>query len=435
MKRCVMVVLLLVALHGGARAITLEAALARTLERNPQIRAAKLQLEEAAGRRLMLRSRGLPDVRVGVPVGVQGGKRAGEKSVQPFAFGVGSFIQPLFDPAVPASFRRGDVGLLIAQQRLNVAIVEQLHAARLAFYTAAYNNSLGAFAEAQRQRLQRNVQAQSDRYQIGRADRAAVTSAHLLEAEVNPRLEEIHRLTSGALLQLSQSMADEQLPTIEGELQFANVNLDLQRETKEALEDRADLKLARLLVRAATEDQRIIEAQYYPAINATIGGTYIPVSDVRQGSSGSARRSEDVVSSEVRLGGTFTWRVIDNGLVTGAVIQQRAAREINELVLARLEADVPRELTRIRNNLQSLQARYDGLTKGAAVAERTVADVQTNLAEGRASQLEYRSAETSFLETRASLLRAAYEQSIALAERDRVTGRYFQFSDATGKVH
>ncbi len=43
------------------------------------------------------------------------------------------------------------------------------------------------------------------------------------------------------------------------------------------LRRRADMKLARLLVRAAGEDQRIIEAAYYPALDATFSGTYIPV--------------------------------------------------------------------------------------------------------------------------------------------------------------
>ena len=41
--------------------------------------------------------------------------------------------QPLFNASIPASRRRGDVEVLIAKQKLNVAVSEQLHAARLAF--------------------------------------------------------------------------------------------------------------------------------------------------------------------------------------------------------------------------------------------------------------------------------------------------------------
>lgn len=432
---------ILVCCPNVVHAITLEAALARTLEHNPTIREAKARLEEAAGRRVVLRSIAYPNARVLVPAGVQGGKRAGEKDVQPFAFARGLLTEPLFDAAIPATFRRSNIEVLLAEQRLNVAVLEQLHTARVAFYTAAYNESIRAVGEAQRQRLETNVKAQSDRYQAGESDRQAVTVARLLEADLKPRVEDSRRASSGALLKLAETMGEDlgpkgKIPRIESDLQFSAVSIDVDAESSAALARRPDLKLARLLVQAAREDQRIIEAAYYPAIDATISGDYIPISDIRGGSEGSARRSDDVVSSEARFGAAYTWRVIDNGRVGGAVARQRAAREINELVLAKLEAEVPRELTRIQNNLRALQARHEALGKASVVAEQTVADVQNNLTQGLSSQLEYRTAESSFLETKAGVLSVAFEQNLALAERDRITGRYFQFSDDTaGKLH
>ena len=422
-------------------AITEEAALARTLEKNPSILQAKTRLEQAAGRRVLLRATSLPDARIAIFGGVQGGERAGEDDTQPFAFGQGFFAQPLFNAAIPASYRRGNIELLVAQQQLNVAVVEQLHTARVAFYTAAYNDSLRALGEAQRQRLEGNVAAQSDRYQVGRADRGALTMARVLDQELTPRLEESRRISGGALLKLAQTMGDDlgrgaQLPTAEAELQFASVRRDVDSGSTAALQRRADLKLARLLVRAAAEDQRIIEAAYYPAINGTISGDYIPVAEIRRGSEGSARRSDDIISSEARAGLGYTWRVVDNGRVLGAARRQRAIREMNELVLARLEAEVPRELTRISNNLRALEARQAALMKAATVAERNVGDIQNSLSEGLSSQLEYRSAESSFLESKAGVLTVAFEQKLALAEWDRATGRYFQFSDDTrAKLH
>ena len=420
------------------RAITLDAALARTLENNPQIRNARTALEEASGRRLVFRATGLPDIRVLIPAGVQGGHRAGEKSVQPFAFARGALTQPLFNAGVPAAYRRGNIEVLLARQRLNLAVMEQLHATRIAFYTAAYNGSVGELAEAQRQRLRNNAVAQADRYQAGQTDRSALSVARVLEEQVQPRVEAARRLHDGALLTLAQTMGDDlgpgaKLPTADGELPFEPIEVDAEAEAEMALANRADLQLARLLVRAAVEDQRIIEAAYYPAISVGVSGDYIPVSDIRRGSEGSARRSDDIVSSEARIGAAYTWQVVDNGRVHGAAMQQRAVREINELVLARLEAQVPQELTRIKNNLHALAARHDSLARAAGVAEKTVGDVQNNLAEGLSSQLEYRTAESSFLETKAGLLSVAYEQHLARAEWDRAAGRYFQFSDDTGK--
>jgi outer membrane protein TolC len=417
-------------------AITLDAALARTLEKNPEIVQARIALEQAAGHRLVFHSTALPDLKLQGLAGLQGGKRADEPTLRPFAFARGFFTQPLFDAAVPASWRRGNIEVLIAQQRLNVAIVEQLHATRIAFYTALYNDSLRVLGEAQRERLAQNVTTQSDRYRAGQSNRAAIMSAQLLERELEPRIQEVQRGYDGALLTLATVMGDDvSQPAAtarpNGELQFAPVSYDLASETAAALSQRADLQLARLLVRAAAEDQRIIEAQYYPALDATITGLGIPVT-VRTANSGSALSSNDVLSSEIAGGVAFTWRVVDNGKVGGQVARQRAIRQMNEISLRQLEANVSLELKRISNNFRAIEGRWKSLNTAVAGAEQNVNVVQRTLAEGLSSQLEFRTAESSFLETKSALLSAAYQQDVARAEWDRATGRYFQFSEDTG---
>jgi len=191
-----------------AHAITLDAALSRTLEKNPEILQARIALEQAAGHRLIFRSTAWPDLRMQGLAGVQGGKRADQPPLRPFAFARAFFSQPLFDAAIPASLRRGNIEVLIAEQRLNVAIVEQLHTTRIAFYTALYNDSLRVLGEAQRERLAQNVTTQSDRYRAGQTDRAAIVSAQLLERELEPRIQDVQRLYEGALLTLATAMGD-----------------------------------------------------------------------------------------------------------------------------------------------------------------------------------------------------------------------------------
>ena len=62
--------------------------------------------------------------------------------------------------------------------------------------------------------------------------------------------------------------------------------------------------------------------------------------------------------------------------------------------------------------------------------------MQENLASGLASPLEYRVTQNAFLETKSGLLDAIYQHNLAVAEWDRATGRYFQFSDDTAQnVH
>jgi len=76
------------------------------------------------------------------------------------------------------------------------------------------------------------------------------------------------------------------------------------------------------------------------------------------------------------------------------------------------------------------------LNAAVAGAEQNVNVIQRSLAEGLSSQLEFRNAESSFLETKGTLLSAVYQQNVARAEWDRATGRYFQFSeDTTRKSH
>ena len=434
-------VALLISSAPATSALTLEEALQAAVDKNPEIQKAKSKVEQASGRRLIFRAVALPDGVIGVAGGDQGGHRAGSSSNQPFGFGYGQFSQPLFDASIPASYRRGNIELLIAQQQLNMAMETQLHATRVAFYSALYNRSLHTLREEQRQHLEENASSQKARYEAGLVDRSVATGAQLQTRELDPRVESAQRGYADARLKLSEAIgndldANAALPDPEGDLSYARVDVDLDKQTDAALEHRADLVLARLLVKAAEEDQRIIQAGYYPKIDATMAGELIPVSGIRRESTGSPRRTDDIVSSEVRLGAVYSWRVVDNGKVYGAVMKQRSIREINELELHKLEAAVPRDLARIRNNLKAIATKQQELLTATSAAELNAKIVQENLAGGLASQYEYRLMESTLLETRSAVSTLAFQQKLALAEWDRTTGRYFQFSDDTArKLH
>lgn len=420
---------------GTMDGLTLDALLQSTVANNPEIQMAKNDLERASGRRLILRSIALPDAAIGVVGGDQGGHRAGQKSNQPFGFAYGGFTQPFFNAAIPASYRRADLEVLIAQQKLNVAMVEQLHSARLAFYTALYSRSLKGVQSEQRKRLEQNISTQKDRYESGLAQRGVLVGAEVQTRELDPPIEASQRAYDGAVLKLAEAIGEDigpsaLLPEPAGELKFVPVVIDLGSETTKAVQSRPDLQLARLLIRAAKEDQRIIEAAYYPTINAVVAGEYIPVSSVRRTQSqGSPRRSDDIVSSEVRAGGAYTWRVVDNGKTYGAVMKQRSARAINELLLHQMEADAPRDLARIKHDLEAIAEKQGLLAHASTAAAENAATVQQNLAGGVVSQYEFRLAQNAQLEIQSGLLTLAYQQQLALAEWDRATGRYFQFSN------
>src|SRR5258707_15218268 len=285
----VFAIILIVSLTHATRAVTLQAAVQTRLGSTAAIQEAKSGLEQAAGQRLVFRSVVWHDAELSVPAGVQGGHRGGESGTKGFAVGRGVLTQTLFNAGLPASMRRGDVEVLIAQQQLNVAVVEQLHAARLAFYAALYHRSLESIREEQRQKLAENVTTEKDRYEAGLANKSAFTGASVQASELVPEIESAHRAYRESQLKLAEAMAIDSakstLPEPEGELQFIPMRLDVDSETAGALRRRSDLKLARLFVRGANEDQRIIAADYYPVVAGTINGEYVPVKGIpRQGS-------------------------------------------------------------------------------------------------------------------------------------------------------
>lgn len=432
MKAKFAAVIFLMSILPVARGITLDAVMSKTLENNPEIQRAKSNLEAATGRRIVLRSIAWPNARLNLPAGVQGGDRAGSTDTKLFGFVRGSLNQPLINAAIPPSFRRGDVEVLIAEQQLNLAVEQQLHAARLAYYSAAYNRELLSVREKQRAHLDENVASQSDRYRAGLIDRSAFTTATIEARELDPMVEGARRSYSAAELQLAELMgvalsSNQTALAPDGGLTFVPVNVDLNTETEVALQRRTDIKLARLLVRAANEDERIIAAGYYPSANGLITGDYIPVTGIHR--EGSTSRTQDFLGSEIREGAAYTWQVIDNGKVTGAVIKARKAREINEVQLHKLEASVGRQLSQIRNDLKGTEARYQSFAAGTSTAEQTAAGIQQNLGSGLASQLEYRLAEGSSLKTQTGLLEASYLHNVAQAEWDRAAGRYFQLAE------
>src|SRR5205807_740886 len=158
-------------------------------------------------------------------------------------------------------------------------------------------------------------------------------------------------------LKLAEAMAIDPakstLPEPEGELQLVPIRVDVDSETAAALQRRADLKLAHLFVRVANEDQRIIAADYYPAVAGTVNGEYVPVTGIHR--QGSTSKTQDFIGSEIREKAAYTWRVIDNGKVAGAVLRARSAREINELTCRKLETNIPRDLSHIANHLKTTE--------------------------------------------------------------------------------
>ena len=152
---------------------------------------------------------------------------------------------------------RGNIEVLIAQQRLNVAVARATRTPRgwpstpplITTHCASWAKSSAhdwkEFPDANRSLCR------------GQTDRMAVATARLLEQELKPHLEEFRRAYRRRVAHPGTGHGRRSgphmhaCPSLKEDLEFTDADLDVDRETNLALKNRADLRLARLLVRAA----------------------------------------------------------------------------------------------------------------------------------------------------------------------------------------
>ena len=438
-----------------AETLTLAACLQEVAEHNPAILSERSAVERATATRLTLRSRALPSLTVGGIVGdliqeqdvapVQTLNAAGKivttpakvTSAQSFIFlATGTLYQSLFDAGIPASFRRGTVGVLAAEQNFYGVASTQLHAARLLFYQALYQQQEGELLHQSDQNLAGNVKSQEQLVAAGLAGRTALLSAQVQRANFGPGILSAtgtYRTSLASLLQamgreLSYQPGDDPLAriTLAGTLDGAAIAFDPAEATRIALERRPDLLSLRALVKASQEDANIAKAGYYPLIRLYLAGEYIPQNNVRT-QPNAVRATDQVDTTELRPGVSGNWLIIDPGTTRGAVHFQEAVRDIVAISLHRMETDLPAELATVHARLTAAAGRVAALTGNVAAAQDTLNIVQASVAQGISSQTEFLFAQNDLLAVRTGLLSARLEMSLAHAEFDRLTGNYLHY--------
>jgi len=418
--------------------MTLEDCLARTLTHNPDIQQLRLDVERAAGTKLVFRARALPQLSAQTTAGLRYGPLYPPSGL--FGIITAQFSQPVLDAGIPPSLRRGKLEVILAQQNLNRTVTATLHAARVTFLRALYLRDLIALHEEIDQRLQANVDSEQRRLDVGTGSKAAVDAAKVQQlnlelALANLRNDYFSTVTRVAELCGRDPGADSngvwqsRLPRPVGVLQFEPVNVDWSQETAYALRHRADLKLLRALTDATAADKQTVQAGYFPLVSLTAAGLFIPQNlfvskqtDIVPG--------QDPRTSDLRAGVEMSWRVIDNGQVTGPSHRLEAVRQEYEIARRQLEQNIPRELAVIEGTLASADARHDALLKSAEAAEENLRLIEAQLALGAATQLDFLNAQSNLLSVRVGLADATVSHELARAELDRATGRYLEFRAA-----
>ncbi len=416
--------------------LTLAECLAQTFRNNPNIQIRRADIERAVGFKLVISSRLLPQLSTQLQAGNRDGalyKPGGE-----FSALTAQFSQPLIDVGIPPAIRRGQLEVALAGQRLNREITERLHEARSMFVYAFYVRDLLALHSEIQKHLQANVTSAQQRLDVGFGTQAAVAQAQVqmlnLARELAALSNQYFTITT-RLSELTGNNFDTPtnhvvLPRPVGTLIYQPVKMDLPSEITYALAHRADVGFLRTLVAAAAADEQIVTADFFPQLTLVASMLFIP-ENIMLSKQTQLVSGQSTLATEKRGGVGLTWRVIDNGQIIGARRRLDAVRQEYTLALHKLEAAVPRELATIAGALQTAGARHAAFVKSAAAAAENLQLIEARLALGQATQLDFLNAQSDLLGVRAGLVNAIAAHAVAVADLDRVTGRYLEFHTST----
>jgi outer membrane protein TolC len=443
-----------------AETLTVDDCLRAVAENNPLIAGQRLEIESAAGRKLAIRSRALPVLGIGAAIGEQGRQntqvlsipavRSGGQVVQPaftvraprpslfFAIGTETLSQPIFDAAIPASWRRGSLEAAGAKANFAVVASSQLHDARTLFYRALYFREYGKALDELAGNLNGNVDAASGLIKAGLAGRQALLAAQIQVANLRPALFDTAASYKVSLTQLLQTMGRSldagsdpvSSVTLSGSLGGDAFTFDPAEMARAAIARRPDLLALRDAVASASEDARIAEGGYWPIVRIYVNSQVLPQSFVR---GNSQRPGDNTQTSEAKPGIREDWTVIDTGAVRGNVRRIEALRDASAIALRQAERDIPSELALVRAQLTSAAKQSELFASNVAIAQDTQSMTEASLKQGTLSQLDFLNAQQGVLQAKLGVLQAQLEVSLASAEFTRITGGYLRFvqDDAT----
>ncbi len=430
---------LLLALAATARAepISLDAVLRETWEHNPEVAGARADLDRAAGTRVVYRARLLPRLRSEALAGYQAeGNRGVDSKPVSYALARAELAQAGVDFILLPSLRRGDLEVAVSRHRLAQTAAQKLHEARLQFHVTRLNRERAALLRGYAGQLDRILSIQAELFRAGLAPERARTQAEIQRRSLDPVIFQCDAAAAVAAANLRALLGRPPgAPTPEpvGAL-GASVVFPLAETAREAIARRPDLAGLRANIAAFEEDRRIAFAAYFPYVELRLGLQGVPGDANRGSTNPNALRAVDAnLTNEYRYGVFFSWAAFDGGSAYGAAEIYRAAAGGVRVALARAEADIPRDLARLRANVAALAGRQASLAAAQEAAGRAAATTRELLGVGKATELESIYAESSLIDAGQGLLLVRFEQSIAAAELDRITGRYVRFEGAEGK--
>ena len=446
-----------------AETLTLADCLRETARHNPDIIAQQYAIQQATAARLTLRARALPTFAIGGILGYLGEENAetiripykdpntGRKAyftvtntrkATELIIGTEQLTQSIFDAAIPASWRRGDIGTVVARENFYTVAATQLNQTRTLFYQALYQQENGAVLRRLDDSIAGEIKSLDQLVTAGLVGRQPLLAAQVQRTNFGTSLLGNTGSLQSALTSLLQNMGRELGPAgvpgsssttgirLGGLLEDQALAFDAAAAAREALADRPDILGLRAAVRSLNEDANIARAGYYPLIRVYVEGELIPQNFVQRTETNSVRQSDQTQTTEIRPGVRGNWTIIDTGAVRGTVRGLEAQRDVLSIALRQAKCNLPSSLALVHARMADAANKIAALRGNVGTAENTLDMIQAGLAQGINSQLEFLDAQNGVLGARSGLLGAELEMSLAHAEFDRLTGRYVSFIPA-----
>ncbi len=379
----------------SGEAWTLERALNRAMEANPDLIVAKHEFERQEGIRLQLRARLLPSL-------------AASASVSERALGLVDRppSDPLRDPklppvpetavALPAYDMRVEVRQLVfdglsswhqlkRQQLLGKQSYLTLHATamrtasqvRQGFDAIQMRTEVLAAEKRRVEEFSQVVAWTARKHEAGEIPEFELLRAESELESARAELADAARLLSQAeqsfrrLLQLSDTGGGLR---VEGVFVPRPFDLSLDQAISQAMANRPDLRSAELAVEAARRNQLSLIGGYLPKVEvfASYGAR-------------SSYYTWDIERDGWTYGAMGQWNIFDGGAARGRRVAARAERRTAETRLTELEHQIHSRLRELYEGLQQAKVSMDAQRKSVSIASRASRDARRLYEEGQTS--------------------------------------------------
>lgn len=401
-----------------ASAQTLDEVLSTTYSANPTLRAARASLravDEGVPQEL---SNWRPSVSASGSIGQRrvnsNGGRLGESGNTPLTPERAelSVTQPLYRGGrTVAGTQRAENEVLAERSRLRATEQDVLRRAVAAYMDVWRDQAVLEFNIQNEARLERQLQASRDRFEVGE-----VTRTDVAQAETRLAIATAGRIEAEGNLTASRAVFREVVGITPGQLdappQLGGLPGDLESAIAEALADNPNVLAARFTEIAARNEVRQVTGELLPSLNLRGSLTH-----QREANQPDARTSSVEILAELSV------PLYQQGAVSSRVRQAKQLSSQRRLQITETRRQVEQETISAWEALQSARAQIVSFESSVRSAEIALEGVRQENLVGARTVLDVLDQEQELLDAQTNLARARRDEVVAAYDLLRAVGR------------